>query len=253
MVGRRRVHAHGRAPAGRARSGDRGDGGHAERGRGPGGAGHHGGRRIGAHPAAAPGRRGPARQGAAPAGGRPGERGLRPGDPGCVGRDLPGLVAGRRRPGQGRPERRGTAVGGLSLCHGPGHAGGHDGGLRSGVGPRDPHPQRRGPRAAGQGGHGRLRQDGHPDRAVRHGDRGDGGRRHHQGRGDGTGGRRGGGERPPHRLRHPGRRHAGRSGRGRHRAPRCRSGGRGGRPPGPGGASGRIRTAAGTGHRHRRL
>ena len=79
------------------------------------------------------------------------------------------LVVGNLGPGGA--ERPGRAAGGLPLRHGPGRAGGHDGRLRPGRGARHLHPQRRRPRAPGQGGPGGLRQDRNPHRAARRGHR----------------------------------------------------------------------------------
>ena len=97
--------------------------------------GRSGGRRVGAGPSAAAGGGRPAGQGPAPAGRRPDQQRLRPGRAGRCGRDLPGLVAGRRQRWAGRAERPGRPAGGLPVRHGPGRAGGHDGRLRPGRGP----------------------------------------------------------------------------------------------------------------------
>ena len=131
-------------------------------------------RRVRPGPAAAAGGGRPAGQGAPPADRRPDQQRVRAGGPVGSGGHLPDLVAGRRQHRQGRAERSGRPVGGLSLRHGPGRPGGDDGRVRSGGRPRHLHPERRRPRAPGQGGRGGLRQDRHPHRTPRRGEPGGG-------------------------------------------------------------------------------
>ncbi len=125
-------------------------------------------RRVGAGPAAAAGRGGPARQGAPAADRRPDQqrvRARRSSSAAVVTFFVWWLVVGDL----GRAVLAALAVL-LVACPcamGLAAPGGDDGRVRPGLRPRHLRPQRRRPRAAGQGGPGGLRQDGHPHRAAR--------------------------------------------------------------------------------------